>query len=160
MAIQVGNIIPNAEVFLLGNHGPESIYTEALFKNKNIVLFALTGAFTKTCSTEHLPGYIDLASDFFCRGIDEIFCLAVNDAWVMNAWGVEKGVEGKITMLSDGNGVFSEAMDQLINISEKGFGYRSNRYALIAKNCVISHLNIEEPSEFKISDAQTLLAQL
>ena len=121
------------------------------------VLFALPGAFTPTCSAKHLPGFIDAASEFFEKGVDEIICLSVNDAWVMDAWGKAQGAGEKVTMVADGNGDLSRALGFAADMSGSGFGERSIRYAMVAEDGVVTHLNVEAPRKFEVSDAQTML---
>ena len=160
MSIEIGQKIPDATVFIMGNSGPESHETSQLFTDKKTVLFALPGAFTPTCSRSHLPGYIDHFGDFAQKGVDQVICLSVNDAWVMDAWGKAQGADGKVMMVGDGNGDLSRKLGFLVDKSGAGFGDRSIRYAMIIENGVVTHLNVEEPQEFKISDAGTMLELL
>ena len=160
MSIEIGQKIPNTTVYVMGDSGPESHETAQLFADKKIVLFALPGAFTPTCSRSHLPGYIDQFEAFAQKGVDQIICLSVNDAWVMDAWGKAQGADGKVTMVGDGNGDLSRELGFLVDMSGSGFGERSIRYAMIIENGVVAHLNVEAPREFKISDAGTMLKLL
>ncbi|HCX86835.1 MAG TPA: peroxiredoxin [Gammaproteobacteria bacterium] len=160
MTIAVGDSIPDVTVHIMGESAPEPRNSGALFAGRKVVLFALPGAFTPTCSAKHLPGFIDAAAEFFEKGVDEIICLSVNDAWVMDAWGKAQGADGKLTMVADGNGDLSRAMGLTADMSGAGFGERSVRYAMIVDNGVVTHLNVEEPRKFKISDAQTMLTLL
>ena len=132
--------------------------SEDYFKGKKVVLFSLPGAFTPTCSAKHLPGFIEAASDFKEKGVDDIICLSVNDAWVMDAWGKAQGAQGKVTMVGDGNAELSRAMGFASDMSKSGFGERSIRYAMVVDNGVVTHLNVEAPRKFEVSDAQTMLA--
>ena len=132
--------------------------TEELFANKKVVLFAVPGAFTPTCSASHLPGYVVSADQFTEKGIDQIICLSVNDAFVMNAWGKTQNAEN-ITMLADGDGSYTKALGLDMNTSAFG-GIRSQRYAMIINNGVVTTLHIEKPKEFEISNAETMLNSL
>ena len=160
MSIEIGQKIPNTTVYVMGDSGPKSHETAQLFADKKIVLFALPGAFTPTCSRSHLPGYIDQFEAFAQKGVDQIICLSVNDAWVMDAWGKAQGADGKVTMVGDGNGDLSRELGFLVDMSGSGFGERSIRYAMIIENGVVTRLNVEAPREFKISDAGTMLQLL
>ena len=160
MSIEIGQKIPNTTVYVMGDSGPESHETAQLFADKKIVLFALPGAFTPTCSRSHLPGYIDQFEAFAQKGVDQIICLSVNDAWVMDAWGKAQGADGKVTMVGDGNEDLSRELGFLVDMSGSGFGERSIRYAMIIENGVVTRLNVEAPREFKISDAGTMLQLL
>ena len=160
MSIEIGQKIPNTTVYVMGDSGPESHETAQLFADKKTVLFALPGAFTPTCSRSHLPGYIDQFEAFAQKGVDQIICLSVNDAWVMDAWGKAQGADGKVTMVGDGNGDLSRELGFLVDMSGSGFGERSIRYAMIIENGVVTRLNVEAPREFKISDAGTMLQLL
>ncbi|MBE31142.1 MAG: peroxiredoxin [Acidiferrobacteraceae bacterium] len=158
MRIAVGDTIPKATVYVMGESGPESKTSTDLFADRKVVLFALPGAFTPTCSAKHLPGFIEAASDFKGKGVDDIICLSVNDAWVMEAWGKAQGAQGKVTMVGDGNGDLSRAMGFASDMRKSGFGERSIRYAIVVDNGVVTHLNVEAPRKFEVSDAQTMLA--
>ena len=160
MAISVGDRIPASTLHKMGESGPEPIQSEELFSGRKVVLFALPGAFTPTCSAKHLPGFIELAGEFGDKGIDEIVCLSVNDVWVMNAWGQAQGAADKVSMIADGNGAFTRGMGRQADLSAAGFGERSGRYAMIVDDAVVTHLNIEEPRKFEVSDAATMLALL
>ena len=157
MRIAVGDAIPEVIVHVMGNSGPETKSSKDLLAGRKVVLFALPGAFTPTCSAKHLPGFIDAASEFFEKGVDEIICLSVNDAWVMDAWGKAQGAGGKVTMVADGNGDLSRALGFVADMSGSGFGERSIRYAMVAEDGVVTHLNVEAPRKFEVSDAQTML---
>jgi len=157
MTIAVGDSIPDVTVHVMGESAPEPRNSAELFAGRKVVLFALPGAFTPTCSAKHLPGFIDSAAEFFEKGVDEIICLSVNDAWVMDAWGKAQGADGKVTMVADGNGDLSRAMGLTADMSGAGFGERSVRYAMIADNGVVTQLNVEKPRTFEVSDAKTML---
>ena len=158
MRIAVGDAIPEATVYVMGEAGPEPRVSTDLFADRKVVLFALPGAFTPTCSAKHLPGFIEAAADFKEKGVDDIICLSVNDAWVMDAWGKAQGAQGKVTMVGDGNAELSRAMGFASDMSKSGFGERSIRYAMVVDSGVVTHLNVEAPKKFEVSDAQTMLA--
>ena len=157
MRIAVGDAIPEVTVHVMGDSGPETKSSKDLLGGRKVVLFALPGAFTPTCSAKHLPGFIDAAAEFFEKGVDEIICLSVNDAWVMDAWGKAQGAGEKVTMVADGNGDLSRALGFAADMSGSGFGERSIRYAMVAEDGVVTHLNVEAPRKFEVSDAQTML---
>ena len=157
MSIAVGDAVPEATVHMMGESGTGSKSFKDLLTGRKVVLFALPGAFTPTCSAKHLPGFIDKASEFFEKGVDEIICLSVNDAWVMGAWGKAQGADGKVTMVADGNGDLSRALGFTADMSGAGFGERSIRYAMVVENGVVTSLNVEAPRKFEVSDAQTML---
>ena len=156
MTIAVGDSIPDVTVHVMGESAPEPKNSAELFAGRKVVLFALPGAFTPTCSAKHLPGFINMASEFFEKGVDAIICLSVNDAWVMDAWGKAQGADGKVTMVADGSGDLSRTMGLTADMSGAGFGERSIRYAMIVDNGVVTHLNVEAPRKFEVSGAQTM----
>lgn len=158
MRIAVGDAIPEATVYVMGEAGPEPRISTDLFADRKVVLFALPGAFTPTCSAKHLPGFIEAAADFKEKGVDDIICLSVNDAWVMDAWGKAQGAQGKVTMVGDGNAELTRAMGFASDMSKSGFGERSIRYAMVVDSGVVTHLNVEAPRKFEVSDAQTMFA--
>lgn len=159
MAIKTGDKLPSATVFLMSENGPKAVTTDELFAGKKVVLFAVPGAFTPTCSQAHLPGYVVHADTIKAKGVDAIYCLSVNDPFVMSAWGKASNAEA-ITMVADGNGAFTKALGLELDGSGVGLGIRSQRFALIADNGVVTRLNVEAPKEFKVSDAETILAAL
>ncbi|MCB8879174.1 peroxiredoxin [Acidisoma cellulosilytica] len=158
--IKVGDRIPNVTVTAAAAGGPEQTTTDAIFSGKTVVLFAVPGAFTPTCSARHLPGFVENAQAFFDKGVDSIACIAVNDAFVMGAWGKDQGVEGKVVMLADGSGDFARAMGLELDLMSRGLGMRSQRYALIAKDGVVTFLGVEEGGAFEASKAEAVLAAL
>jgi glutaredoxin/glutathione-dependent peroxiredoxin len=160
MTIQVGDKIPSVTLHHMTDKGPAEITTDELFNNKKVVLFALPGAFTPTCSQAHVPGYLMKSDELFAKGVDQIVCLSVNDAFVMGAWGVDQNVEDKILMLADGSAVFTRAVGLELDAVARGMGIRSQRYAMIVNNGIVELLNVEAAGEFKISDAQTILDSL
>lgn len=140
--------------------GPHAHTVAELAHGKTIALFAVPGAFTPTCSNQHLPGYLRHYDALRARGVDEIWCVAVNDAFVMGAWGRAQQVAGKIRMLADGSATWTRKMGLSVDLGERGFGIRSKRYSALVRNGIIEQLNIEAPGKFEVSDAQTLLEQL
>lgn len=159
MAIQIGDRIPGATLTTMSDDEPVPVDPGNLFSGKQIVLFAVPGAFTPTCSIRHLPGYIELLPAFNEAGIDTVACLSVNDSYVMDAWSKQAGAEG-ILMLADGNAAFTRALGLELDASGFFMGLRSRRFALVAVDGVVTRLFIEEPAEFKVSSAEHVLANL
>ncbi|MDH3761396.1 MAG: peroxiredoxin [Gammaproteobacteria bacterium] len=160
MTIQVGDKLPSIDVQYKTEDNVQTINTDELFAGKKIVLFALPGAFTPTCSAAHLPGYVINADRLFDKGVDLIVCLSVNDAHVMQAWGEQHNVADRVMMIADGNAAFSRAVGLEVDLSAGGMGLRSQRYAMIVNDGVVEQLNLEAPREFKVSDAETILNSL
>ncbi len=160
MTIAVGDELPSVELAVMGDSGPEVISTNDIFSGKKVVLFALPGAFTPTCSAAHLPGYVVHHDAIKAKGVDTIACLSVNDAFVMGAWGEAQNVEDNILMLADGSGNFTESVGLAVDLTARNFGVRSQRYAMIVDDGVVTHLNVEQGGEFKVSDAETMLQLL
>lgn len=156
--IEVGATLPEATFSLLAEDGMKNPTTAELFAGKKVVLFAVPGAFTPTCSQAHLPGYVALADKFQAKGIDNIICLSVNDAFVMDSWGKASNAE-HIVMLADGNAAFTQACGLDMNTDAFG-GVRSIRYSMLVDDGVVKILNVEEGGGFKVSDAESLLAAL
>lgn len=159
MTITVGDRLPEATLVKVGADGPEPVTTTDYFKGRRVALFAVPGAFTPTCSARHLPGFIERGADLSAKGIDEVACTAVNDPFVMGAWGKQADATG-ITMLSDGNGTFADALGLSFDGSKFGMGKRSQRYSMIVNDGVVEQLNVEAPGEFKVSSADYLLESL
>jgi len=160
MAIQVGDKIPSVNIQHMGADGVETINTDELFAGKKVVMFALPGAYTPTCSASHLPGYVVHSDDLFAKGVDLIACLSVNDAFVMDAWGKQHNVDDRVMMLADGSGHLTRALGLELDLDAAGMGIRSQRYAMVVNDGVVETLNVEAPKEFKVSDAQTILSTL
>ena len=139
--------------------GPNPVDVAKAVAGKTIALFALPGAFTPTCSAKHVPGYVDHVADFKAAGVDEIWCVSVNDAFVMGAWAREVKSGGKVRMLADGSAAFAQATGLTLDLTARGMGLRSNRYSMLIKDGKVVSLNIEAPGKFEVSDAATLLAQ-
>jgi len=160
MTIQVGDKIPPVKLKAVGEGGAKDVTTDEIFAGKKVVLFAVPGAFTPTCSMKHLPGFVDQASQIRAKGVDTIACLSVNDAFVMDAWGKAQGVGGKVLMLADGNGDFTRAVGLELDGTGYGMGRRSQRYALIVQDGVVKHVAVEASGKFEVSRAEAILAKL
>ena len=160
MSIFVGDKIPSVTLSQMGSDGPTMISTDSLFKGKKVVLFAVPGAFTPVCSAQHLPGFLQHADEIKAKGVDTIACVAVNDVFVMDAWGKAQNVGDKVLMLADGDGEFTKAIGQVFDLQGKGFGLRSQRYAMIVEDGVVKSLEVEEPGKFEVSKAQKVLEKL
>jgi len=160
MTIQIGEKVPSLTLHHKTIDGVEEISTDEIFNGKKVVLFALPGAFTPTCSASHLPGYVLKSDEILARGVDRIVCLSVNDAHVMHAWGEQQNVEDRIMMIADGSGHFTHAVGLELDRREGGMGMRSQRYAMVVNNGVVELLNVEAPNKFEVSDADTILASL
>ena len=156
----IGDCIPTVNVHQLVDGDQLTFRADQLFSGKKVVLFAVPGAFTPTCTAEHLPGYVRQSETIRKKGVEEIICLSVNDPFVMDAWGKTQAVEGKVSMVSDGSGHFSRAMGLETDLRTVGFGLRSKRYAMIVDDGVIAHLNVEDGLGLEISDASTMLELL
>jgi len=158
MAIQIGDTLPNVTLYELSEQGPVAISTESLFAGKKVVVFALPGAFTPTCSAAHVPGFVVNADTIKSRGVDDIICVSVNDAWVMGAWGQQQNATA-LRMLGDGSADFTEAVDLVKDLTGAGMGVRSQRYALIAVNGIVTWIGIDA-SGLDQSSAESVLAHL
>ncbi len=160
MTIQIGERIPNVTIAHMTPEGPAELTTDEIFAGKKVVLFALPGAYTPTCSQAHLPGYVVHHDAIKAKGVDTIACLSVNDAFVMAAWGEEKNASNNILMLADGSTAFTAAVGLELDLTARHMGVRSQRYALVVEDGVVTHLNVEEGADFKVSDAETILKLL
>ena len=160
MAIKVGDKIPSVTLQHKTADGIQSVATDDFFKGKKVVVFAVPGAFTPTCSAKHLPGFVKNAEAIKGKGVDEIACVAVNDAFVMDAWGKDQKAEGKVTMLADGSAKFAKALGLDLDLIDRGLGTRSQRYAMVVDNGKVTLLNVEESGAFDKSSAETILAAL
>jgi glutaredoxin/glutathione-dependent peroxiredoxin len=167
MTIKIGDHLPEgslAEFIETATEGcalgPNTFKVSDLVKGKKIAVFAVPGAFTPTCSAKHLPGYVKLAAEFKAKGVDEIWAISVNDAFVMGAWGRDQKATGAVRLLADGNADFSKALGLSSDFSKFGMGVRSQRYSMLLENGVVTQLNIEAPGKFEVSNAETLLGQL
>ncbi len=158
--IKLADTLPSLKLMAATTEGPREIATDDIFKGKKVVLFAVPGAFTPTCSAKHLPGFVQNADALKAKGVDEIACISVNDAFVMGAWGKDQGTEGKVTMLADGAAAFAKAIGLELDLNARGMGWRSQRYALVAEDGKVTHLGVEAPGGFEASKAETILAAL
>ncbi|AKM07157.1 peroxiredoxin [Pelagerythrobacter marensis] len=159
MTISVGDTIPDVKLVKATDNGPEQVQASEYFKGRKVALFSVPGAFTPTCSARHLPGYVEKAADLKAKGVDEIACTAVNDAFVMGAWNKDAGSD-EITMLADGNGEFAQATGLTMDGSGFGLGQRGQRYSMIVEDGVVKELNVEQPGDFSVSSAEHMLGQL
>ena len=160
MTISVGEKMPSGTLMTMGDGGPEPVSTDEWFNGKKVVLFALPGAFTPTCSAAHLPGYVVASDDLFAKDVDRIVCLSVNDAFVMDAWGKQHNADDQVMMIADGSGHFTTAVGLELDLDAAGLGLRSQRYAMVVNDGVVEVLNVEAPQAFEVSDAQTILSSL
>ena len=159
MTIKVGEALPETNLTTMGPDGPRPIGAD-FFKGRTIALFAVPGAYTPTCSAKHLPSFIDKADAIKAKGVDDIACVSVNDVFVMSAWGKANGADGKVTMIADGNGDLAKALGLEMDGSKFGMGTRSQRYAMLVKDGVVTVLDVEAPGEYRVSSAEYLLGQL
>jgi len=160
MTIKVGDHLPHANLTKAGPEGPQPVDTESYFAGRKVALFSVPGAFTPTCSARHLPGFVEKAEELKAKGVDEVACVSVNDAFVLQAWAASAGAEGKVTMLADGNGDFADALGLSADFSKFGMGKRGQRWSAIVDDGVVTELNVEEPGAFSVSSAEFLLGQL
>jgi peroxiredoxin len=160
MTIKVGDKIPEATLMTMTDSGPKPITTKELFDGKKVAIFSVPGAFTPTCSAQHLPGFLDNADKIKAKGVDTIACMAVNDAFVMSAWGKDRGVGNKILMLGDGNADFTKKLGLELDASKFGLGTRGQRFSMLVDNGVVKNLNVEEGGAFEKSKAEVILDQL
>ncbi|RIV90012.1 peroxiredoxin [Aurantiacibacter xanthus] len=159
MTISKGEKLPDVKLVKATTDGPDAVQSSEFFAGKKVALFAVPGAFTPTCSAKHLPGYVEKAAELKAKGIDEIACVSVNDAFVMGAWGKDAG-SSDVTMLADGSADFAKAIGLDADFSGYGMGTRSQRFSMIVNDGVVEELNVEGPGEFKVSSAEHMLGQL
>jgi peroxiredoxin len=157
MTIKPGDKFPSIMLKRLGANGMEDVNTDDVMKGRKVVLFAVPGAFTPTCSAKHLPGFVNNAGEFKSKGVAEIVCMAVNDPFVMSAWSKANGAEGKIAMLPDGNGALTRALGLEMDGTGYGLGQRSQRFAMVVDNGVVKAVNVEAPGKFEVSSAEAML---
>jgi peroxiredoxin len=167
MSIQIGQALPNNTLYEFIEEetpgcaiGPNAFQVADMVKGKKIVIFGLPGAYTPTCSAKHVPGFVAQHQALKAKGVDEVWCVSVNDAFVMGAWGREQGVRGKVRMLGDGNAEFSTAMGLTLDLTGRGMGVRSNRYAMVVEDGIVKALAVEAPGKFEVSSAEAVLAML
>lgn len=157
MTIAIGDRLPQATLVKVTADGPEQVDTQGYFAGRTVALFAVPGAFTPTCSAQHLPSFLSNTDTLKAKGVDEIACTSVNDPFVLQAWSDQAGAGG-VTMLADGNGDFAKAIGLTMDGSKFGLGVRSQRYAMLVEDGVVKQLNVEQPGEFKVSSAEHLLS--
>lgn len=160
MTIKVGDTMPAGTFKVMTKDGPQNLTSDQLFKGKTVVLFSVPGAFTPTCDAKHLPGFVEQAGAFKSKGVDTIACMAVNDVFVMNAWGKASNVGDRVQMLADGNGEYARALGLEMDATGYGMGKRGKRFAILAKDGVVRSIDVEAPGEFKVSSAEHVLSQL
>ena len=160
MAIKAGERMPSGTLKTMGPDGPKDVKTDELFRGKKVVLFSVPGAFTPTCNAKHLPGFVALAEQLKAKGVDTVACMAVNDVFVMGAWGKASNATGKVLMLADGNGDYARALGLELDGREFGLGLRGQRFAIVVNDGLAERVNVEAPREFKVSSAEHLLSQL
>ncbi|MGE3875141.1 MAG: peroxiredoxin [Parvibaculaceae bacterium] len=160
MMIKVGDRLPEAEFITMTADGTQRFTTDTVFSGRKVVLFAVPGAFTPTCSMNHLPGFVKEAESIKAKGVDTVACTSVNDVHVMNAWGRSSGADGKILMLADGNGSFAKAVGLEFDLTANHMGHRSRRYSMIVEDGVVKSLNVEDKPGVNVSGADTVLKQL
>jgi glutaredoxin/glutathione-dependent peroxiredoxin len=160
MAIKAGDKVPEGKLKVMGKDGPVNVDSGELLGKGRVVLFSVPGAFTPTCSAKHLPGFVEKAGDLRAKGVQKIVCLAVNDVFVMNAWGKSAGVGDAIVMAADGNGDFSRALGLELDARGFGMGMRGQRFALVIEDGVVKQVHVEAPGEFKVSSAEHVLSSL
>jgi peroxiredoxin len=160
MSINVGEKLPEVTLMKATAEGPQPISSAEFFAGRRVALFSVPGAFTPTCSARHLPGFVERADELKAKGVDEIACTAVNDAFVMGAWAEGSGASEKVTMLSDGNAEFAQALDLVMDGSKYGMGTRGKRYSMVVNDGVVEQLNVEEPGAFNVSSADYMIDRL
>lgn len=158
--IQAGDRVPSMKLMAVGPDGAHEVSTDEVFAGKRVVLFGVPGAFTPTCSNKHLPGFLEHGDALRAKGVDEIACLAVNDQFVMGAWARQEGVGDGVLMLADGSGAFTKALGLELDLTARGMGVRSQRFALVANDGVVERVAVEKPGEFDVSRAESVLAGL
>lgn len=158
--IKVGDSIPHAKLTAATPDGPKELTTDDVFAGKKVVMFAVPGAFTPTCSAKHLPGYLQNLGALKEKGVDSVVCIAVNDPFVLTAWARDQDVDGRITMLADGSATFTKMLGLELDLTARGLGTRSQRYAMVVDDGKVASLNVEPPGGFEVSKAETVLAAL
>ncbi len=160
MPIKVGDKIPSVELGFKGPDGIQQIKTDDLFKGKTVVLFSVPGAFTPTCSAKHLPGFVQNADKIKAKGVAQIVCTSVNDAFVMDAWGKDQKVGDKVFMLPDGSAKLAKALGMELDLAARGLGVRGQRYAMVVKDGVVKSLHLDAAGQFEVSSAENVLKDL
>ena len=157
MSIQVGDKMPAGSFGVMAESGPGAISTDELFSGKKVVLVSVPGAFTPTCSMNHLPGFVEQAEALKAEGVDTVACMAVNDVFVMHAWGKDRNVGDTVLMLADGNGDYAKALDLVLDGTGFGMGMRGQRFALVVEDGVATHVAVEAPGQFEVSKVEAIL---
>jgi len=157
MSIQVGDKMPAGSFGVMTESGPGAISTDDLFSGKKVVLISVPGAFTPTCSMNHLPGFVEQAEAFKAEGVDTVACMAVNDVFVMHAWGKDRNVGDTVLMLADGNGDYAKALDLVLDGTGFGMGMRGQRFALVVEDGVATHVAVEAPGQFEVSKVEAIM---
>ncbi|MDF1747594.1 MAG: peroxiredoxin, partial [Alphaproteobacteria bacterium] len=160
MSIKEGEKIPAVALKKMGTNGPEEVDMAKYFGGKKVVMFSVPGAFTPTCSAKHVPGFVQNADALKAKGVDTIACFAVNDAFVMGAWGKDQGADGKVDMLADGSAAFTKALGLELDLVAAGLGVRGQRFAMVVDDGTVTHLAVEEPGAFEVSSAEAVLKAL
>lgn len=160
MTIKVGDKVPSVTLRTVGPDGVQAVSTDEFFRGKKVALFGVPGAFTRTCSQRHLPSYVTHADELKAKGVGTIACIAVNDQFVMEAWGKEHGAPGKVVMLGDGSGDFARAIGLELDRVKEGMGMRTQRYSMLVDDGVVKQLNVEQPGQFDVSSAELMLKAL
>lgn len=160
MTIKAGDKVPSATLTVMTSDGPSKVSTGELFGSGKVVMFSVPGAFTPTCSARHLPGFVDHVDEIRKKGVDRVVCIAVNDVFVMDAWGKSAGVGDRIVMAADGNAEFTRALGLELDARGFGMGTRGQRFAMIVQDGVVKKVDVEAPGEFKVSSAEHVLGQL
>ncbi|WP_424135551.1 peroxiredoxin [Roseomonas chloroacetimidivorans] len=160
MPIKTGDTIPSVKLMQASAEGPKEVDTASLLGNGTVVLFGVPGAFTPTCSAKHLPGFVQQAAALKAKGVDTVACVAVNDAFVMQAWAKDQGVADEVVMLADGSANFIKALGLEMDLTARGMGVRSQRFALVAKDGKVTYVGVEQPGAFEVSSAEAVIAQL
>jgi peroxiredoxin (alkyl hydroperoxide reductase subunit C) len=160
MTIKAGDAIPSVKVMQATAEGPKEVDTAALFAGKTAVLFGVPGAFTPTCSAKHLPGFVTQADALKAKGVELVACMSVNDAFVMQAWAKDQGITDQVVMLADGAAALTKALGMEFDLTARGLGVRSQRFALVAKDGKVTHVAVEQPGAFEVSKAEAVLAVL
>ena len=160
MSIQEGEKVPAIALKKMGTNGPEDVDTAKYFAGSKVVLFSVPGAFTPTCSAKHVPGFVQNADALKAKGVDKIACLAVNDAFVMGAWGKDQGADDKVDMLADGSAAFTKALGLELDLVAAGLGVRGQRFAMVVDDGTVTHLAVEAPGAFEVSSAEAILKAL
>lgn len=158
--IQTGQQVPDATLYEMAEGGPSPVKVSDAVKGKKIAVFGLPGAFTPTCSAQHVPGYVKSHDELKAKGIDEVWCMSVNDAFVMGAWGKEQQAGSKVRMMADGSADWTKSMGLEFDLVSRGMGVRSQRFSMVLDNGKVTHFNLEEPGKFDVSSAEKMLSQL